>query len=64
MLDERLRATLFNFLNTLQKLLAEYVTCEYLDELEKEMNKSLALLERDFPIAIQVRIVLVHIYNA
>ena len=62
MLGECQRVTLFNFLNTLQNLLAEYVTSEYLDELEKEMNKSLALLERDFPITIQVRIV--HVRNA
>ena len=54
MLGEDQRNSLFKFLNALQKMLVDCVTSAYLDELEKELNESLALLERDFPISLQV----------
>jgi len=57
MLQEKQRKTLFSFVTSLQKLLAECVDDDYLENLSKELNKSIALMERDFPIAIQVQLV-------
>ena len=54
MLGEDQGKSLFKFLTALQKMLIDCVTSEYLGELEKELNKSLALLKRDFPISLQV----------
>lgn len=54
LLKERQRKTLFLFLDALKKVLVEYVNDDFLEELQKELNVAMALLERDFPITIQV----------
>lgn len=48
------RKTLFTFLDAIRKLLAEGIKSCDLQLLEEEINMSLALMERDFPISIQV----------
>lgn len=55
MLQERQRTTLFGFLTSIQKIFTTHTSNEYIQELRGELDKSLALMERDFPIAIQVR---------
>ena len=54
MLKECQRTTLFSFLDAVRKLLAEGIEQHSLQELEAEVNLALALMERDFPIDIQV----------
>jgi len=55
MLQEKQRTSLFSFMTSLQKLLAECVDDDYLEDIKIELNKSIALMERDFLIAIQVQ---------
>jgi len=55
MLQERQRTTLFGFLSVLQKVFATQTSNEHIQRLKEELNESFALMERDFPIAIQVR---------
>lgn len=57
LLAERQRKTLFIFLDVVRKLLAEGIRSCEIQQLEEEMNLSLALMERDFPISIQVFVV-------
>ena len=54
MLAPRQRQTFFFFLDTIQKVLQESHTEADLNMLEQDMNKALALLERDFPVSKQV----------
>ena len=55
MLPKQQEETLFLFLDTLKSVLAESHRPEDLDNLSDNLNTALALLERDFPISIQVR---------
>ena len=57
MLQEHQRTTLFGFLTALQKIFTTHTSNECIQELKEELNEFLALMERDFPIAIQVRYV-------
>jgi len=54
MLAEQHRNTLFTFLDALSMVLAEFHRLQDLPELETKVNTAIALLERDFPISIQV----------
>lgn len=54
MLAPKQRQTFFFFLDTIQRVLRESHTGAALDMLEQDMNKTLALLERDFPMSKQV----------
>ena len=54
MLKERQRLTLFQFLDALRNILSEKVKEENMQQLEMEVNEALALMERDFPVDIQV----------
>ena len=54
MLKERQRLTLFHFLDALRNILSEKVKEENTQRLEMEVNEALALMERDFPVDIQV----------
>lgn len=53
-LAKQQQETLFFFLDTTAKLLQETHLEEDLDKLETDMNVSLALLERDYPMSTQV----------
>lgn len=55
MLAKKQRETLFYFLDTLSRVLQESHEESVLNDLEQDLNKALALLERDFPIAKQVQ---------
>lgn len=46
--------SLFFFLDSLAKLLRETHLKDELPKLEEEMNVALALIERDFPVSLQV----------
>ena len=54
LLNQEQRKTLFLFLDTVKSTLAESHKAEEISSLKERMNIALALLERDFPIAIQV----------
>ena len=54
-LGERQRRTLFRFLDSLRDLVNEEQDIGQLDAIETELNFTLALMERDFPITIQVK---------
>lgn len=54
MLQDQQRNTLFRFLDALRHLLAECISEQSIPQLQIEMNEALALMERDFPIDIQV----------
>ena len=62
MLAKRQRDTFFFFLDTLSNLLKERDSAK-LDNLEKDMNLALALLDRDFPVGKQISIVFIHIVH-
>lgn len=53
MLGNNQRSTLFFFLDTIALLTAE-VQSRNLDDLEKRVHLALAMMERDFPMSIQV----------
>ncbi len=54
MLQERQRATLFLFLDAVRSLVAESIRPDDVDGLQSQINLALALMERDFPVDIQV----------
>ena len=54
LLKECQRKTLFLFLDALRKILSEGVELLHVHELEADVNEALALMERDFPVDIQV----------
>lgn len=54
MLQDQQWNTLFRFLDALRYLLAERISEQSIPQLLIEMNEALALMERDFPIDIQV----------
>ena len=56
MLCKKQRETFFFFLDTMSKVLRESHEKLKLNELEQDVNKALALLERDFPVSKQVHI--------
>lgn len=56
LLKERQRKTLFLFLDALRKILSEGIEFQHVHELEADVNEALALMERDFPVDIQVNI--------
>lgn len=54
MLGKKQRESLFCFLKALESILAESHKVDKILDLKENLNVALALLERDFPIAIQV----------
>ena len=56
MLGRRQQETLFYFFDCLTAILAESHVRDNLDKLRNDFNTALAMLERDFPLSIQVRI--------
>ena len=54
MLETQQRSTLFEFLDALTLLLAEVHDSGKLPEVTQKVHMALALIERDFPMAIQV----------
>lgn len=56
MLQERQRTTLFYFLDAVRNLVAESIRPEDVGALQSQLNLALTLMERDFPVDIQVRI--------
>ena len=54
MLQERQRTTLFFFLDAVRSLVSESIRPEDVGALQYELNLALALMERDFPVDIQV----------
>ena len=54
MLGEQQRKTLFYFLDMLSLLLSESCKKSEVKEIESKLNVSLALMERDFPMTLQV----------
>ena len=54
MLGDKQRKTLFFFLDTLKSTLAESHHPSELSHLKEQLNDALAMLERDFPISVQV----------
>ena len=54
LLGKQQRNTLFFILDTLTDVLAESMKLDSLPKLQDKMNTALAMLERDFPIALQV----------
>ena len=54
MLPKQQEETLFFFLDVLRSVLAESHCLDDLGKLEHDLNTAMALLERDFPISIQV----------
>lgn len=61
MLKDRQRLTLFQFLDALRKIPSEKIKEEDMQHLEMEVNEALALMERDFPVDIQVCQILFHL---
>ena len=53
LLSKQCRETLFNFLDSVAELCKEEHKIEDIDSLEIKLNKSLAFIERDFPISLQ-----------
>ena len=53
-LGDTQRQSLFLLLDSLRKVLKESHNPAELEDIEKDLNYSLALMERDFPMAIQV----------
>ena len=54
MLPKQQEDTLFFFLDVLRDVLAESHSLDDLEKLKEDLNTAIALLERDFPISIQV----------
>ena len=54
MLGDKQRQTLFYFLDTLSLVCSEGVSLALADSVEERLHKSLALIERDFPMNVQV----------
>ena len=54
MLAKKQRETFFFFLDTMSKVLQEFHDEAKLDDLEADVNLSLAFLERDFPVSKEV----------
>lgn len=54
MLGKKQRITLFKLFDVLSKLCAEVIYQHSLDELEEEVHEVLVLIERDFPVSLQV----------
>lgn len=54
MLGQQHRTTLFFFLDTFSAALAEFHHHEDLPILEEQMDLAITLMERDFPVSIQV----------
>ena len=54
MLGDKQRQTLFYFLDTLSLACSEGVSFALADSVEERLHKSLALIERDFPMNVQV----------
>ena len=60
MLGESQRQTLFYFLDTLGLACSEVITSHVIDEVDSRFHRALALLERDFPICVQVRTLILY----
>ena len=54
MLGETQRKTLFHFLDSLSLLLSESIKKSCMRDIESRLHHSLALMERDFPMTLQV----------
>jgi len=57
LLGSQQRKALFMFLNVCSKIFAEKQSLQELHQLLVEVNTTLALLERDMPLTIQVRLI-------
>ena len=59
MLQERQQTTLFMFLDAVRSLglVAETIRLDDVDGLQSQLNLALALMERDFPVDIQVQVI-------
>ena len=64
MLEKKQHSTLFNFLDALSLLLSEVQDSSKLFEVTEKVNVAFALMERDFPMAIQVLSVLIATLDA
>ena len=53
-LGDKQRETLFFFLDVITTILEEVHSSSRLDELQVQVDTALALMERDFPITVQV----------
>lgn len=60
-LGEDQRRTLFQFLDIMSKLCADVQDASKLPNLEEEVNVTLALVERDYPISVQVCLEKLHL---
>ena len=58
MLGKDQRETLFFFLDTLKSIVAERFEVSSLSALKEQVNLAIALIERYFPVAVQVSIML------
>ena len=54
MLGHNQRHTLYQLVNIITQLHAEEIDIRYVDEIEKRVHHTLALIERDFPLSLQV----------
>ena len=54
LLGRRQRSTFFRFLNVIASLCKDSVSTDDIPALCEELNVALALVERDFPVSVQV----------
>ncbi|XP_060083986.1 uncharacterized protein LOC132563249 [Ylistrum balloti] len=52
-LSERCRSSFFSLLDSISNICSESIQLDNLDEMEYNLNRSLALMERDFPVSLQ-----------
>jgi len=57
LLANKQQHTLFVLLDTLTRLCAEEISCEEVQDLESEVHEVLSMVERDFPLSLQVIVV-------
>ena len=60
MLGQQQRQTLFLFLDVITSVLGESQESQELSELSEKVNEAYALMERDFPMSLQVAINIVN----
>ena len=63
MLGDSQRQTLFYFLDTIALACSEGVTPTLIDEVDSRFYRALALIERDFPICVQVTMLKILFYS-
>lgn len=62
MLGRKQQESLIYFFDVIKLVLAESHDGDEIAELKDKLNISLALMERDFPLSIQVKVITLHIY--